>query len=98
MSNNNSNNYNNSNDDQNRRRHHHAKKDDKLPWFVIVIVILWILIGAWAYVTSFMCTHERYSGSDAQKVGMMLLAGVLGPLWFLILPFVKRDGYCQLKK
>lgn len=74
------------------------KEDKKLSWIVLVFIILWMLIGAWAYVTSFMCTHERYSGSDAQKIGMMLLAGVLGPLWFIILPFVKRDGYCQLKK
>lgn len=71
--------------------------EKKMSWPVLVFVILWILIGAWAYVSSFMCTHERYSGSDAQKVGMMLLAGMLGPLWFLILPLVKRDGYCQLK-
>ena len=88
----------NSNDDNTPRRHTRRKKDEKLSWIVLVFIILWILIGAWAYVTSFMCTHERYSGSDAQKIGMMLLAGVLGPLWFLILPFVKRDGYCQLKK
>jgi hypothetical protein len=92
------NNSNNSSDDQNSCRQNRAKKDEKLSWIVIVFMILWILIGAWAYVTSFMCTHERYSGSDAQKIGMMLLAGVLGPLWFLILPLVQRDGYCQLRK
>jgi hypothetical protein len=92
------NNSNNSNDDQNYRLLKRKKKGEKVSWIVLVFIILWVLIGAWAYVTSFMCTHERYSGSDAQKVGMMLLAGLLGPLWFLILPFVKRDGYCQLKK
>ena len=73
------------------------KQDKKLSWPILLFIILWIVVGAWAYVSSFMCTHERYSGSDAQKVGMMLLAGMLGPLWFLILPLVKRDGYCQLK-
>lgn len=87
----------NMNDDQSRRHHHHDRTYKKLPWFIVILAILWMLIGAWAYVTSFMCTHERYGGSDAQKVGMMLLAGVLGPLWFLILPFVQRDGYCKLK-
>jgi hypothetical protein len=73
------------------------KEEKKLSWPILLFIILWIVVGAWAYVSSFMCTHERYSGSDAQKVGMMLLAGMLGPLWFLILPLVKRDGYCQLK-
>lgn len=91
--NSNNNNTNNSDD-----RHKHYKKDQRLAWWVVIIVIAWIVIGAWAYVSSFMCTHERYTGSDAQKIGMMLLAGMLGPLWFLILPFVKKDGYCQLKK
>lgn len=92
---------NSNNNDKDRDRDHdrkHHDQDKKMPWWVALFVILWIVIGAWAYVSSFMCTHERYTGSDAEKVGMMLLAGILGPLWFLILPFVKKDGYCQLKK
>jgi FtsH-binding integral membrane protein len=88
----------NTNNNEDKNRHHRNRHEQKMTWWVALIVIAWVFIGAWAYVSSFMCTHERYTGSDAQKIGMMLLAGMLGPLWFLILPFVKKDGYCQLKK
>jgi len=87
----------NHNDDDNHRRRHHNQSDNKpLPWWAVVLVVLWLFLGALAYVRAFQCTKAKYGASDAEKIGMMLLASLLGPLWFLILPFVRPDGYCQV--
>ena len=87
-----------------KSRQHTARKreddDDKPTGYrvaVAVIVFLWILLGAMAYVSAFNCTHERYTGGSARKIGMLILAGVLGPFYWIIQPLVKADGYCQLK-
>ena len=83
---------NNNNDNNN------SDQDQKYKWVAIVAFTIWLFLGAAAYVYSFNCTSEIYSGGDARKVVMFILALVFGPLWWLILPFVKGEGYCKLKK
>lgn len=84
-----------------RRRHRDEEEredhDSTYRRWGLVILVLWIFLGALAYVSAFNCTHERYTGGTARKIAMMLLAGVLGPFYWLIQPMVKADGYCQLK-
>lgn len=79
--------------DPNKNNH---QTNDHSPIAVIMIVI-WIVLGVMAYVSAFQCTHEKYTGSDARKIGMLILAGVLGPFYWLIQPSVRAGGYCNLK-
>ena len=74
---------------------HEARRRRRF-WYGVVTFI-WVFLGIFAYVSAFGCTHERYTGSDARKVGMLLLAMVLGPLYWLVYPFARADGYCKLK-
>ena len=82
-----------SDDDYNDDR---RKRHRRTFWFILVAAV-WILLGAMAYVSAFNCTHERYTGGDARKIGMLILAGLLGPFYWIIHPFVRADGYCNLK-
>ena len=88
-----SNNNNDDNNDNDNDKHH--KKDYSTLY--IVIVIVWIVLGVLAYVSAFQCTHEKYTGGDARKISMLLLAGLLGPFYWFIQPSVRASGYCNLK-
>ena len=85
MSNNNNN---NNNDDENTTTN----------WIVVAVLIVWFCLGFAAYIYSFECTKEEYSGGIARKIVMFILAILFGPLWWLILPFARSEGYCKLKK
>jgi drug/metabolite transporter (DMT)-like permease len=83
----------------NNNNDRHDKKNDKFKHgWLVGVVLLWIFLGVAAYVTAFNCTSDLYNGGDARKVAMLMLAGLLGPFWFVIYFFVKKNGYCTLKK
>jgi cell division protein FtsI/penicillin-binding protein 2 len=92
MSNNNNNNNNNNYNDDNDNQH------KRMRWIIVVILVVWFCLGLAAYVYSFECTREIYSGGSARKIVMFILALLFGPLWWLILPFAKSEGYCKLNK
>ena len=62
-----------------------------------MILCIWVLLGVMAYVSAFQCTHEKYTGGEARKIGMLFLAGLLGPFYWFIQPSVRASGYCNLK-
>lgn len=76
------------------REHHKRKFKNSV---VLIFVFLWVLIGVGAYVQAFKCTSELYTGGVARKIAMLLLAGLLGPLWWIFYFPLKGKGYCQLK-
>ena len=81
--------------------HHSAYEDEnrewrrKAKWCFVLFAVIWIAVGIWAYVRAFQCSGPDYKGGEARKVIMFLLAGLLGPLWFLIYPIAAQQGYCQ---
>jgi drug/metabolite transporter (DMT)-like permease len=87
FSNNNDNNNNNTDDDKHKKHR----------FWIMLGVFIWIFLGVAAYVTAFNCTSDLYGGGDARKIAMLMLAGLLGPFWFVIYYFTKRSGYCQKK-
>jgi Ca2+/Na+ antiporter len=107
----NDNNNNNNNDNDKKDKHNDNDKKDqhndndnnhdrnklKESWFYLLMLTIWILLGISAYVSAFECTHERYSGGDARKIGMLFMAIILGPFYWLIQPFARASGYCNLK-
>ena len=88
--NNNSDNNNNNDSDEHKRKKHR--------FWIMIAVFVWIFLGVAAYVTAFNCTSDLYTGGDARKIAMLMLAGLLGPFWFVIYYFTKRTGYCQMKR
>lgn len=70
------------------------KRRRQVSWWVAIIIILWVVLGISAYVMAFRCTAPQYGGGEARKIGMMFMAGLLGPFWFLLYMFEKKHGYC----
>lgn len=61
-----------------------------------IIVVIWMILGAIAFVMSFNCIHDRYSGNTSQKIVMFILALIMGPLWFLFYWYEnKHENYCN---
>ena len=82
---------------QNQHKNNDKKNEKKYSWIYLFILTVWVLLGVSAYISAFECTHERYTGGDARKIGMMFLAVLLGPFYWLIQPLVRTNGYCNLK-
>jgi hypothetical protein len=76
----------------------HEDKHKRYRRWIMLAIFIWIVLGIAAYVTAFNCTNDFYTGSAAEKIAMFMLAGLLGPFWFIIYYFKKRSGYCQAKK
>jgi hypothetical protein len=87
----------NTNTDTNKDERDDHKKKRHSGWYIILLAI-WIFLGIFAYASAFTCTHERYTGGDARKIGMLFLAAILGPFYWLIYPLARSDGYCHLKQ
>jgi len=94
---NNTNTTTNNTDNNGKRDDDDYKKKRHSGWHILLLVI-WIFLGIFAYASAFTCTHERYSGGDARKIGMLFLAVILGPFYWLIYPLARSDGYCHLKQ
>lgn len=58
---------------------------------IIVLGVVWALAGLIAVLTSFVCSGEK--GTVTQKVGGILLAMLLGPLYFFY-PALSKT-YCK---
>ena len=87
----------NSDNTNNNNSNNDSDKSNRTSWITIIVLFIWLLLGGLAYAYSFNCTSERFSGGEARKIAMFLLALVFGPFWWLILPFAKSEGYCKLK-
>lgn len=67
-----------------------------LPGWAVALVVVWVALGVLAHVMAFRCSSSQHQGGDARKVIMFLLAGILGPLWFLVYALA-GDNYCKMK-
>jgi hypothetical protein len=88
--------YNNNNntmvDDDKRKKHHMSTG------WILFFVFLWVFLGVAAYVKAFQCTADDLMGGDARKIVMFLLAGLLGPFFWVIYFYVKStSNYCKRK-
>lgn len=102
MNSNNMNSNSNNNDRINKNLHGavweiESQKRKRRNKYVMLFLFIWVVIGIFAYAQAFKCTSDIYSGGDARKIAMFILAGLLGPLWFLVYPFAKKSGYCVRK-
>ena len=90
-------NVNSSSDNTNDESSRDDRKNSTGSFLYLIVLLIWVMLGLMAYVSAFQCTHERYTGGDARKIGMLLLAFMLGPFYWLIQPTVRKNGYCNLK-
>ena len=85
-------------DTKNNSNNTNTNENLKHKWYFGVIMIVWVVLGILSYGYSFMCTGTNYTGSESKKIAMFILALILGPMWWLIVPFVKGPGYCDVRK
>jgi hypothetical protein len=95
----NDNNINSSSDntDDTNKQSKDDTQNSKGSFIYMIVLLIWVMLGLMAYISAFQCTHERYTGGDARKIGMLLLAFMLGPFYWFIQPTVRKNGYCNLK-
>jgi hypothetical protein len=59
--------------------------------FLYFFIILWVIIGFIAFITSIICFCR--SGSLLDKIIGLLLALLFGPLYFIF--YIFEDNYCR---
>ena len=65
--------------------------EDKMVLYYLIFIIIWIIIGFIAFITSLVCFGR--SGTIAEKIIGLLLAIFFGPFYFLFYGF--NEGYCR---
>jgi len=63
-------------------------------FFFFIFILIWILLGICAFITSLVCIGK--SGDINDKTLGIIIASMLGPLYFIYLGYNNR--YCRKKK
>ena len=65
--------------------------EDKMVLYYLIFIIIWIIIGFIAFITSLVCFGR--SGTIAEKIIGLLLAILFGPFYFIF--FFADSTYCK---
>ena len=72
------------------------KKKKKLGLVGMVLVLLYLVATLAAYYKAWSCTGDQYTQTGpARKIANLVLAPILGPLWWLFYWIEHKNGYCQ---
>ena len=72
------------------------KKKKKVSVLWVLFVIVYIIAKVAAYYKAWSCTGDQYTKTGpARKIANMVLAPLLGPLWWVFYWLESKNGYCQ---
>jgi tryptophan-rich sensory protein len=73
------------------------KKQEDVAVGMGIFAMLWALLGIAAFITSIVCWAKAPQNLGS-NIGMFIVALLLGPLYFLVMPFAMKGGYCKSAK